>query len=285
MSDVSSPARRGRPQRLLTVERTERLSPHLVRLHLGGPGLAPFLAEADPERLAKTDKYVKFLFAKPELGLEPPYDLDELRERLPLEDLPVRRTYTVREIDETNGSIAVDFVVHGDEGIAGPWAAAAQPGDCVSLAGPGGQFAPSPDAALPRLYLGDESAIPAIQAALEVLPPDTAGLALVELGGAEDEVAMPAPAGVEVRFIHRGDAVHGVRLVAAARALPRPDTLPEVFAHGERGAMKELRTLLNGEWGIERRALSLSAYWALGRAEDGFQAEKHEPVGQIFPEG
>ncbi|WP_446737346.1 SIP domain-containing protein [Rathayibacter sp. VKM Ac-2630] len=56
----------------------------------------------------------------------------------------------------------------------------------------------------------------------------------------------------------------------------------DVFAHGERGAMKELRALLQDDWGLERRALSLSAYWALGRAEDRFQAEKREPVGEIF---
>jgi hypothetical protein len=30
--------------------------------------------------------------------------------------------------------------------------------------------------------------------------------------------------------------------------------------------------------------MSLSAYWAYGRAEDEFQAEKKTPVGQIFPE-
>lgn len=46
--------------------------------------------------------------------------------------------------------------------------------------------------------------------------------------------------------------------------------------------MKELRALLQDGWGIDRRALSLSAYWALGRAEDRFQAEKREPVGAIF---
>jgi NADPH-dependent ferric siderophore reductase len=60
--------------------------------------------------------------------------------------------------------------------------------------------------------------------------------------------------------------------------------LPEVFAHGERESIKGLRALLHDDWGIDRRALSLSAYWALGRAEDGFQAEKREAVGQIFPE-
>jgi len=289
MSETTTPAcRRGGPQRVFTVDRTEQVSPHLVRVHLGGEDFAAFIGEADPDRIAKTDKYVKMLFAKPELGLTPPYDLEALREILPLEDLPVRRTYTVRSIDEAAGTMAIDFVVHGDEGIAGPWAARAQPGDRVSLSGPGGQYEPSADPAVPRLLLGDDSALPAIAAALEAMPAESKGLALIEVGDTDDEIELARPAGVEVRWLHRrtaaGEAVHGTVLVEAARALPRPDVLPEVFAHGERESIKGLRALLHDDWGIDRRALSLSAYWALGRAEDGFQAEKREAVGQIFPE-
>ena len=232
---------------------------------------------------------MKLLFAKPELGLEPPYDLEALRQRLPLEDLPVRRTYTIRSIDPATGTLAIDFVVHGDAGIAGPWAAAAQRGELVTFSGPGGQFAPSTDPHLPRLYFADESALPAVAAALEETPASAHGLVLIEVGSAADEIELRRPVGIEVRWLHRDrsdgpPALHGSLLVEAARALPVPDVLPEVFAHGERGAMQQLRRLLHDEWGIERRALSLSAYWAVGRAEDGFQAEKRDPVGQIFPE-
>ncbi|MGW9021726.1 siderophore-interacting protein [Leucobacter chromiiresistens] len=286
MNETSRP-RRGGPARVLTVERTERISPHLVRVHLGGEDFAAFMGEADPARLAKTDKYVKLLFAKPELGLEPPYDLEQLRERLPLEDLPVRRTYTIRSIDTATDTLAIDFVVHGDEGVAGPWAAAATPGERLCFSGPGGMFEPSIDAQVPRLYLGDESALPAIAAALEATPASATGLVLVEVGDAADEIELAHPAGIEVRWLHRtradgSAAEHGTVLVEAVRALPQPDRHPEVFAHGERGAMQQLRVLLHDTWGIERRALSLSAYWALGRAEDGFQAEKRSAAGQIF---
>ena len=287
---ASAPARRrGGPARALVVDHTERISEHLVRVHLGGDDFAAFIGHADPERLAKTDKYVKLLFAKPELGLTPPYDLDELRETLPLEDMPVRRTYTIRSVDPATDTLAIDFVVHGDEGIAGPWAAKAQPGDVVTLSGPGGQFAPSIDAQVPRLYLGDDSALPAIAAALENTPASAHGVALIEVGSADDELELRHPVGIDVRWLHRNrpdgtQAAFGGLLVEAARALPAPasDALPEVFAHGERGAMRALRVLLHNEWGIDRRALSLSAYWAVGRAEDGFQAEKREAVGQIF---
>ncbi|WRL65744.1 siderophore-interacting protein [Blastococcus brunescens] len=52
------------------------------------------------------------------------------------------RTYTVRAWDAETGELTIDFVHHGDEGLAGPWAAAAQPGDVIQLMGPGGAYAP-----------------------------------------------------------------------------------------------------------------------------------------------
>jgi len=277
------PARGRGVQTVLEVVGTEQLSPHLVRIHLGGDGFDAFLAGADPDKLAKTDKYIKILFAKPELGLQPPYDLDALRETLDPDDMPVRRTYTIRSVDTAARSIAVDFVVHGDEGVAGPWAARAAIGDTVSFSGPGAQFAPTTDD-VGHLFFGDDSAIPAIDAALEALAPGARGLAIIEVGSAADEIALPAPDGVEVRWLHRdpAGASYGALLVDAIRALPAPTGRVEVFAHGEREAMKQLRGTLQGDWGIERRDMSLSAYWAFGRAEDRFQAEKREPVGQIF---
>lgn len=279
------PARRPRgSQHVLEVVGTERLSPHLVRVHLGGPGFEAFLAEADPQKLATTDKYVKILFAKPELGLHPPYDLDELRDRLPQEDLPVRRTYTVRSVDETARTMAIDFVVHGDEGIAGPWAAGATPGDVIALSGPGGQYTPAPDGW--HLIVGDDSAIPAVAAAVAALPEDAQGLVVIEVESDTDRVELPVPAGIAVQWLLRRapQQLHhyGTLLLQAVDALePRAGTV-DVFAHGEREAMKRIAAILIERWGIDRRSMSVSAYWAFGRSEDGFQAEKREPVGQIF---
>lgn len=276
----SGRARRG-VQHVFEVLSTERISPHLVRVHLGGDGFAAFADGIDEAKARKTDKYVKLLFARPELGLTPPYDLDALRERLAPEDMPSRRTYTVRSIDLEAGSMAVDFVVHGDEGIAGPWAASAKPGDRIALSGPGGQYEPAAEVGF-HVLLGDDSAVPAIAAALEALAGDARGLAIIEVGSAADELDLRAPAGVEVRWVHRAGAPYGEPLVAAVEALEAPAEPVDVFAHGEREAMKRLRPLLQKQWGIDRSRLSLSAYWAYGRAEDTFQAEKREPIGQIF---
>jgi NADPH-dependent ferric siderophore reductase len=306
-----------RQQHVFVVDRTERLSPHLVRVHLGGDAFDRFVEGADPDRLAATDKYVKLLVAKPGLGLTPPYDLGALKAELPKSDRPVRRTYTVRHVDHGTRTIAVDFVVHGDDGVAGPWAASAEPGDLLALSGPGGTYSPSTDPETDHLLLGDDSAIPAIAAALEAMSDDARGRAVIEVDSAADELPLVHPAGVTLTWLHRSAgtgagtgadagasagspdadtvgasvadpaaAQPGTLLLEAASGLQRasrPDRV-QVFAHGERSAMKAIRRLLQDEWGIEKRAMSLSAYWALGREEDRFQEEKREPIGVIFAE-
>lgn len=128
---TDAPARTKRPERpqaILTVTATEAVTPNLIRITAGGEG---FDAIRDNDA---TDKYVKIIFADPRHGLTPPYDLAELREHSP-ERLPRNRTYTVREMDRENRQLTIDFVVHGDEGIAGPWARTAAPGDTLVAIG------------------------------------------------------------------------------------------------------------------------------------------------------
>ncbi|GAA1384643.1 siderophore-interacting protein [Pseudonocardia kongjuensis] len=277
---MTAPGRRTRrPQIVLEVLERVQLSPHLVRIVAGGPALAD---AAESAAKGHTDTYTKMLFRPAGSDLVPPYDLAALRERLPVEQLPSTRTYTIRRFDLAAERIWIDFVVHGDAGIAGPWAASAQPGDPVVLGGIGSGYAPDPGADR-HLLAGDEAALPAIASALEAMPADARGTALIEVGTAADELDLVAPDGIEVRWLHRGGAGAGTStvLVDAVRALDRPAGDVQVFAHGERGAMKALRPYLTDECGIDRSRLSLSAYWAHGRGEDAFQSEKREPIGQV----
>jgi NADPH-dependent ferric siderophore reductase len=247
-----------RPFIELEVLRTQRLGDQLVRVRLGGDGFAQF--EDRPE----TDKYVKLQFAVPG---------DELR--------PTTRTYTIRRVDTEARALDIDFVVHGDDGIAGPWAAAAQPGDRLRFLGPGGGYRPNPDAAW-HLLVGDLSALPAIAAAIDALPASAVGLVIIEATDAEAVIDLEAPEEVEVRWLI--DPEHEAPALAdAVQALRWPDGRVDVFAHGERESMKALRRVLFEVRGLERPQVSLSGYWARGRAEERFQAEKREPIGRIDP--
>ena len=274
MTEQSRPARPPRPQHVMEVLSRTELGPSLVRLELGGDGFSTF-----PET-PSTDAYVKIVFAKPELGLEPPYDLAALRETLPGEDIPVTRTYTVRSVDREAGTLTLDFVVHGDEGLAGPWARDAQPGDRVAFMGPGGAYSPDPQADW-HLLAGDLSAVPAIAAALEAMPDDARGLAFLVVDSDEDRLELTAPQGVEVVWTTGAQGGAATELLSTVlQSRPWPDGRVQVFAHGERESIKLVRRLLK-ERGIERDQISISGYWAHGRNEDRFQSEKREPIGKI----
>src|SRR5699024_3896119 len=119
------------------VVSAERLTPHMVRVVFSGPDGAPLAA--DPA--GKTDAYVKVLFPRPGTGVEEPFDLEEVKERLSREDWPVMRAYPIRWCDGESGHAALDFVVHGAEWSAGLWAHTVQHGLQVQFFGPGGGYA------------------------------------------------------------------------------------------------------------------------------------------------
>jgi NADPH-dependent ferric siderophore reductase len=259
--------RRTPSQAVLTVQQIEQVSPDLVRITAGGDGYEAFTDNV------YTDKYVKILFADPSHGLTPPYDLAQLREESP-DKLPTRRTYTVRASDAEQRRLVIDFVVHGDEGVAGPWARRAQVGDTLVVSGAGGGYSPDPE--LPwHLLIGDHTALPAISSAIEVMDADAVGHVVLTVADPSDRILPEAPSGVRVRWTQTDD-----ELLAALSDLPWADGVPGVFAHGERGTIKSVRALLK-QHEVPRDRLSISAYWARGRAEDQFQAEKREPIGQI----
>lgn len=260
MASAPSPTRpQPRTPVTLTVLRTEQVSAHLVRVVLGGDGFDGFMPRGE------TDSYVKL--------------------ELPHGDETVVRTYTVRRFDPVAREIWVDFVVHGDQGVAGPWARTVTAGTQVALRGPGGGYQPDPAADF-HLLAGDETAVPAVAAALESLPADAVGAVFLEVGGDDDEVPLTAPAGVEVTWLHRGassaDAGPNVidgeaPLIGAVRSLPWPGGDVQVFVHGEaETVMKHVRPYLRRERGVPAARASISGYWRRGRSEEGFRTWKRE---------
>jgi NADPH-dependent ferric siderophore reductase len=246
----------------------------MVRVTLGGDGFAAF---TDRE---ETDKYVKLHIPPDGSVLTPPYDLADLRERLPFDQLPSVRTYTVRRVDHAAQTLDIDIVTHGDTGVAGRWAATARPGDLLTFAGPGGGYRPDLSADH-RLLVGDESALPAIAAALDALPEGVNASVIVEARSAAHRI--PLSSSADITWVDEDHGAPGSRLVDAVAGAAWPTGRVQVFAHGEREAMKRLRAVF-AERGVARQDLSLSAYWAYGRSEDTFQAEKRLPVGRIFPD-
>jgi iron complex transport system ATP-binding protein len=137
------------------------------------------------------------------------------------------RTYTVRAVRAAIREIDVDVVVHPVDGPASLWAENAALGDELIVLGPnahhdgvhgGVDFLPPPHAE--RILLaGDETALPAIAAILERLPPTASGHAIVEVPHVGDAVCMSAHPGFTVEVLARHGRARGELLVPAVQAV------------------------------------------------------------------
>jgi NADPH-dependent ferric siderophore reductase len=253
-----------KPVTRLRVLRTERLTPHMIRVVSGGEGIAAFRANDF------TDSYVKIVFKAPGVDYPEPFDLQAIRAEYPAEQHPRLRTYTVRHFDRHAGELMIDFVHHGDEGLAGPWAVAARPGDELLLLGPGGAYAPGEEAHW-HLLVGDEAALPAIGAALEAIPDGRPVRAVILVEDEAEEQALVSKGDAQIRWLHRS---RGDDLVEAVRSLDFPQGTVQAFVHGEAGFVRALRRHLLDERGVRRALLSISGYWRAGKDDEGWRAEK-----------
>ena len=272
----------GRPVHTFAVARTEQVTPHLTRVTLGGGGFDTFT----PNDF--TDAYVKIVFVPDDIdvaALPQPLTLDSFK-TLPVERQPTVRTYTVRRVDAERREITIDFVVHGEHGVAGPWAVAAIPGQPAYVMGPSGAYTPDP-AADWHLLAGDEAAVPAISAALEALPDNAVGQVFIEVAGADDEIELTAPSGVDIQWIHRGGRADVVSedmagdhapLIEAVKGASWLPGQVQVFIHGEaQTVMHNLRPYIRKERGVDAKwASSISGYWRRGRTEETFRQWKAE---------
>lgn len=231
-----------------TVVRTDQLSPHLVRVVLGGAGLVVF---EDP---AFADSYVNAQF--PAAGGTAP------------------RRFTVRRWEPAHRELTIDFVTHGDAGVAGRWAQAARPGDELTLRGPAGGYTPDP-VARAHLMVGDGSALPAIAAALERVPARVPVHVVAEVPGPADEIVLDTPGELHLSWVH-GTGVDTELLAGAVRELGRPDGDVQVFVHGEAESVRAVRLLVLGEWAVPRARTSISPYWRFGHTDEQWRTVKAE---------
>ncbi|MBW9121189.1 siderophore-interacting protein [Microbacterium trichothecenolyticum] len=254
----------------LTVLHSERLSPHWMRVTLGG-------GEIDRFRAMGYDQWFRLFL---------PLGGDEGLERLPAKAnkmfgylkylripdgvRPVMRNYTVRAFRPatvtTGAEIDVDFVLHGSaaDGTAGPasrWAESCQAGESVVVIDEGLTF--NPDRGTDRVVLvSDETGLPAIAGICASLPSHATGRAIVEVPSAEDALDFPRPAGVDLRWIVRE---HGVKPGTPALQALREATIPDATTHayivGEQALATEGRRHLVGERGVSKDFVSFCGYW------------------------
>ena len=176
------------------------------------------------------------------------------------------RSYTARRQDPAAAEVEIDFVLHGD-GPAAAWAAAAAPGRLLGVAGAGALGErPAAQAAPGRRRdraAGDQ---PDPRRRRRRRP---AGSRCSRWPARRRSSRCAAPAGVAVRWLHRGDTPPGesTLLVDAVAALDRPEG-DDVFAWvaAESAAVRAIRADLRGRWGLGRAQHHAIGYWRRGRA-------------------
>lgn len=265
----SQPASRQRTVVELTVTRVEQLTPHMVRVVLSGPDIAAF------SPLDHADSYVKLLFAPEGVVYPEPFSLEAVKRDFPPEQQPLRRTYTVRALSPELSELTIDFAVHGHGGVAGPWAVRAKPGDTLRMLTPNGAYTPSPDADW-HLLVGDESAIPAIGAALRRMPVSANVHVLLQVENEHEVQKFDTDADAGYTWLYRDETADTrQKLVDAVASFEFPAGQGHFFVHGEaETVMKGIRPHLLRERGVHRDWLSISGYWRLGNSDEEYRRWK-----------
>ncbi len=258
------------------VETREWLTPGLVRIVLGGPGLAGF---AMPDA---TDTYVNVAIPPSGAPYDAVFEPKAVRDEHAQELWPARRRYTVRTWDAVSCRLTLDFVVHGDDGVAGPWAAGVAAGDVLVFEGPGSGYRPDAEADW-HLMVGDESALPAIAASMEAVPAGVRVVVRLLCDGPEHEVPLTTPGDLDLAWLHRGgDARQDAALLAeAVAAVDFPEGRVHAFVHGEAEEVRSIRKHLLNDRGLVRSDMSCSPYWRRTMTDEAWRAVKRDFVAAM----
>ena len=235
--------------RELEVIRSTYISPHMLRVTLGGDAMDDFPADQE-------SAYIKLLFPQPG------------------QSRPLMRTYTVRH--QRNQEIDVDFALHETCGPASNWAASARPGDRILVGGPGPKKLLNSDADW-FLLVGDMTALPAISVNLALLPADARGYAVLEVTDNADIQTLEHPGNLALHWvINPTPNPDTTPLLDRIRQLPWLEGQPAVWAACEFNGMRALRRYFRQEQPIAKSHLYISSYWKIGSTEDQHKVAKQE---------
>ena len=243
--------------RRLEVRAVQRVTPHLVRITLGGDQLAGFTSPG-------FDDHAKLFFPDPQTGalLLPTVGPDG--PSWPEGVKPAMRDYTPRHHDAAAGTLDFDFALH-EAGPATRWAAQARVGDVLGVGGPRGSFIVPTDFDW-HLLIGDDTALPAISRRLAEMPAGARVLVLAEVDDEADQIPLPTRGELALHWVHRRDAEPGTggALLETLRALTLPAGEFHAWVACESTLAKAVRAHLVTERGANPKWIRASGYWRRG---------------------
>ncbi|HMS76139.1 MAG: siderophore-interacting protein [Gordonia sp.] len=257
---------------LFTVDTVEDLSPHMRRFTFSGDAVGAYIATGQFPNIKIFLPHPDGTYDVPELD-DPTSGTETVLRSRP--ELHARvRTYTVRRYDREKNTLSIDFVLHGDEGIASAWAMRARPGTTLGIAGGGGRHIGQGDH---YLIAGDETGLPGIGDILDNLPADATGTAYIEVAGDSGRIDLTKPEGIEVVWLSRDGAPGGTTtlLVDAVKSHElKPNTF--AWASAESAQVIAIRKNLRAR-GVDRKSMLVIGYWRRGLSENGYaKAANHD---------
>jgi NADPH-dependent ferric siderophore reductase len=185
--------------------------------------------------------------------------------RLPDGRRPAIRTLTPRRVDSAGTALEVDIVRHGS-GALSTWVETARPGDPAAVSGPGRGYRIDPDAT-GFLLVGDETAIPAIDQLLEVLPPEVPVEVHVEVAHPAARLPLSEHPRASVAWHESEGVPPGAALLTAVSNATLTDGT-RVWVAGEAAAVQRIRKHLFDERGLARSHATVRGYWKYGRSAE-----------------
>ncbi|MCB2412243.1 siderophore-interacting protein [Demequina sp. TTPB684] len=209
------------------------------------------------------------------LGVPDEFVHIEVGAHTPDADGHTARHYTISAV--TPEGFELEVAIHG-HGQGSAWAESLTVGDAVKVSEPKAYYA-APAARVPRVLVGDATALPAIARILAEASKDERFVVVVELASLEDARSLPTAADASVEWVVGGNGVSASTIVDATAREVRAATASTALAgdvpgveHGdeppvyvwvacESSVSRQVRTVLRRELGLPARALRIVGYW------------------------
>ncbi len=240
------------------VRSTAVLTPNLIRVTLGGEGVSDFLSTGIG------DEYVRVFFPHGDDPTDvslpvPAGDWWETPAGAP--EAPMR-TYTISGVRPAAGELDIDFVLH-QAGVAGPWAARAEPGHVLGLNAPTGLYSPPPGISW-QVLVADLTGLPAVARIAADVPEGVRTRIVLEVPHAQDQIAFETGPDVEITWVLGGNG-HGPSALGQLVAGVVDERLPldegYVWVAGETVALRAARTYLRKGLGLPAARFKVVGYW------------------------
>lgn len=222
-------------RRQLTVTGIEELSPQMRRIVLSGEDLQDFISLG-------FDDHIKLFFPG-----------------------GAARDYTPRRFDPRE--LSIDFFLH-EAGPATSWAVQARVGDELQLGGPRGSAVLALDGIETHVFIGDETALPAISRRLEELPAQSRALLILEVDAGSVWPVPGTAATLDVIRIDRPAQLGASTeaFIEQLRILPLPLHKGFFWVAMESRTARAVRRYLHEERGVGKEWIKAAAYWQRGEA-------------------